>query len=95
MTADSVEFIEQIDPAPTPGLIEYKKVIEPVKVVAEDILHGKVKVTNHYDFISLAHLAVSWSLNSLISFAPSTAILIIPSSPSLKTTFLCKVEVEL
>jgi beta-galactosidase/evolved beta-galactosidase subunit alpha len=43
-------------------LIEYKKVIEPVKVVAEDILKGKVRVTNHYDFASLEHLAVSWTL---------------------------------
>lgn len=50
------------DRTPTPGLIEYKKVIEPVKVANEDILNGKVRVTNHYDFSSLAHLAISWSL---------------------------------
>ncbi len=50
------------DRTPTPGLIEYKKVIEPVKVAAEDLANGKVRVTNHYDFCSLSHLTVSWNV---------------------------------
>jgi beta-galactosidase/evolved beta-galactosidase subunit alpha len=50
------------DRTPSPALIEFKKVIEPVKVVADDILQGRVKVTNHYDFLSLSHLAISWTL---------------------------------
>jgi beta-galactosidase/beta-glucuronidase len=50
------------DRTPTPGLIEYKKVIEPVKVTAEDLTRGSVRVANHYDFLSLTHLAGSWNL---------------------------------
>lgn len=50
------------DRTPSPGLIEYKKVIEPVKVDAVDLNSGKVKVTNYYDFVSLEHLQVSWNI---------------------------------
>lgn len=47
------------DHTPTPGLLEYKKVIEPVTVSFK----GKqVEVKNHYDFLSLDHLSVSWHL---------------------------------
>lgn len=44
------------DRTPSPGLIEYKKVLEPVLVEVEDIKRGKFKVTNRYDFNSLDHL---------------------------------------
>jgi len=44
------------DRTPSPGLIEYKKVIEPVKVEEVNLSAGQVKVTNRYDFISLDHL---------------------------------------
>ena len=50
------------DRKPSPGLIEYKKVLEPVKVEPVDIARGEVKFTNRYDFISLDHLLVSWDL---------------------------------
>lgn len=50
------------DRTPSPGLIEYKKVIEPVKVEAVDLKTGKFKIMNRYDFISLEHLALSWSI---------------------------------
>lgn len=47
---------------PSPGLIEYKKVLEPVKVEPADLNHGKVRIINRYDFISLSHLLISWNL---------------------------------
>lgn len=50
------------DHTPSPGLIEYKKVIEPVKVEAIDLKKGEVKITNLYDFISLDHLVMSWNI---------------------------------
>jgi beta-galactosidase/beta-glucuronidase len=50
------------DRTPSPGLIEYKKYCEPVAVEAVDLDHGLVKVTNRYDFASLEHLAIQWSL---------------------------------
>ncbi|MBM3212753.1 DUF4981 domain-containing protein, partial [Candidatus Poribacteria bacterium] len=47
---------------PSPGLIEYKKVLEPVKVEGVDLANGKLKITNFYDFIPLDHLIISWNL---------------------------------
>ncbi|MEK6794595.1 MAG: glycoside hydrolase family 2 TIM barrel-domain containing protein [Spirochaetota bacterium] len=50
------------DRTPSPGLIEFKKWIEPVLVEAVDAAAGKVAITNRYDHVSLSHLSVSWSL---------------------------------
>lgn len=45
------------DHTPSPGLAEYKKVIEPVTV----ILKGRsLEVANHYDFKTFDHLSISW-----------------------------------
>ncbi|MGP3984539.1 beta-galactosidase domain 4-containing protein, partial [Streptomyces sp. KR80] len=48
------------DRTPSPGLIEYKKVIEPVRI-EDDGSSGTVRITNGYDFADLAHLAFEWS----------------------------------
>lgn len=50
------------DRKPSPGLIEYKKVIEPVKVEAIDLKKGRFRLTNRYDFESLDHLRLMWSI---------------------------------
>ncbi|KAI5366424.1 Putative Beta galactosidase small chain/ domain 5, glycoside hydrolase, family 2 [Septoria linicola] len=47
---------------PTPGLIEYKKVIEPVKV---EFKSGKLTVANLYDFVTLEHLSAVYKVESL------------------------------
>ncbi|EED20697.1 beta-galactosidase, putative [Talaromyces stipitatus ATCC 10500] len=47
------------DHTPTPGLLEYKKVIEPVTV---QLWGNQLEVKNHYDFSTLDHLTVSWHL---------------------------------
>ena len=52
------------DRTPSPGLIEYKKVLEPIKVDAVDVLSGKISITNLYDFISLDHIIVAWNVAS-------------------------------
>ena len=52
------------DRTPSPGLIEYKKVIEPVKVEAVDLSAGKFTIINRYDFASLDHLALSWTVTA-------------------------------
>ncbi len=52
------------DRKPSPGLIEYKKVIEPVKAEALDIKSGKLKLTNMYDFLSLDHLTLDWKVEA-------------------------------
>lgn len=56
---DGLNFPDRI---PHSGLIEYKKIIEPVKVEAVDLRRGVVRITNRYDFISLANLNVDWSV---------------------------------
>ncbi|KAI0875622.1 beta-galactosidase [Hypoxylon argillaceum] len=46
------------DHTPNPGLIEYKKAIEPVKVVSHTA--EKITIVNRYDFITLDHLEASY-----------------------------------
>lgn len=41
-----------------PGLLGYKKAIEPVAVRVQGC---KSYITNHYDFIDLGHLSAFWS----------------------------------
>ncbi|KAJ2998733.1 hypothetical protein NUW58_g226 [Xylaria curta] len=48
------------DHTPTPGLIEYKKAIEPVKVVSHTL--DKITIVNRYDFITLDHLEASYTV---------------------------------
>jgi beta-galactosidase/evolved beta-galactosidase subunit alpha len=52
------------DRTPSPGLIEYKKVLEPVLVEVVDSAASKVRITNRYDFISLDHLSLSWTVEA-------------------------------
>lgn len=41
------------DRTPSPALIEYKKVIEPITTEEIDIINGKIKLINRYDFKNL------------------------------------------
>ncbi len=52
------------DRTPSPGLIEYKKVLEPVLTEAEDVGEGSLKLTNRNDFVTLEYLNVSWSVTA-------------------------------
>lgn len=52
------------DRMPSPGLIEYKKVLEPVHVEAVDLKTGKFKLTNRWDFRSLDCLNLAWSVSA-------------------------------
>ena len=47
------------DRTPSPGLLEFKKVIEPVRITGDA---GRVRVTNLHDFRDLSHLAFPWTL---------------------------------
>ena len=47
---------------PHPGLWEYKKVLEPVRVEAVDLAQGHVKVVNSYRFLDLSALNIAWTL---------------------------------
>lgn len=48
------------DHTPTPGLVEYKKAIEPVQVINGTA--GKVEIVNRYDHVNLDHLQCHWLL---------------------------------
>jgi beta-galactosidase len=48
------------DHTPNPGLIEYKKAIEPVKVVSHT--QEKITIMNRYDFITLDHLEATYTI---------------------------------
>lgn len=50
------------DRTPSPGLLEYKKVIEPVETTSIDLEKGIIEVKNRYDFISLDHLDLVYSI---------------------------------
>jgi len=50
------------DRTPSPALIEYKKVIEPVKMEAIKLEDGIIRIKNQYNFRNLSHLSASWSV---------------------------------
>lgn len=50
------------DRTPSPGLIEFKSVIQPVIVEPTDVLSGWLTIRNRYDFLSLDHLRGNWSV---------------------------------
>jgi len=47
---------------PTPGLVEYKKAIEPVQTGPELEGGNVVRIINRYDFLTLDHLQCQWRL---------------------------------
>lgn len=49
------------DRTPSPGLLEYTKIIEPVRI---EIKGTKAKISNLYDFIDLSHLDFTWRLET-------------------------------
>ncbi|MCX7914721.1 MAG: DUF4981 domain-containing protein [Verrucomicrobiae bacterium] len=51
------------DRKPSPGLIELKKVIEPIHTELLDPGSGRIRITNRYDFINADHLTIEWSVN--------------------------------
>ncbi len=52
------------DRTPSPGLIEYKKVIEPIVTEVIDLNHLKIKVKNRYDFRNLSGILLHIKVNS-------------------------------
>lgn len=50
------------DRDPHPGLIEYKKWLEPVEVHPLDLSTGSLRVLNRYEFSDLRHLAIEWRI---------------------------------
>ena len=67
------------DKTPTPGLLELKQVISPVRCEAADLKKGTVTLINDYDFLTLGHLFIAWSVTGngktvQSGFLPSPAV---------------------
>ncbi len=57
-----VDALNYPDRTPHTGLIEYKKVLEPVKFEWADSKYSKLRVHNLYDFTTLDHLDAIWTM---------------------------------
>ncbi|MCT4564966.1 MAG: beta-galactosidase subunit alpha [Maledivibacter sp.] len=57
-----IDGIVMPDRKPSPGLIEFKKVIEPIRVEALDLQNGRLLIHNLYDFLSLDHCLLTWNI---------------------------------
>lgn len=77
------------DRTPSPALIEYKKVIEPVHTKEVDLKSGKILIENKYDFLSLDHLTLFYKIEKegVLVQSGSAPIIGIPAR--------CSGEVEL
>ena len=56
--------IVQPDRKPNPSLYEVKKVYQYIKVEPVDLVNGKVRIRNKYDFLSLDFADVLWELTA-------------------------------
>ncbi|GAA1569521.1 glycoside hydrolase family 2 TIM barrel-domain containing protein [Actinomadura kijaniata] len=54
--ADGLLFPDRV---PSPGLAEYKKVVEPVRIGVAD---GRIEIVNGHDFAGTGHLEFRWSV---------------------------------
>ncbi|BCL83899.1 beta-galactosidase [Ktedonobacteria bacterium brp13] len=80
------------DSTPSPGLLEYKKILEPVAVKVLDLAAGIVEITNRYSFLDLAHLVLVWSVveDERIWHAGSLPLPQIAAGESVIITLPCK-----
>lgn len=52
------------DRKPNPALFEVKKVYQNIKIIPIDLIEGKVKIQNKYNFLSLDFIAILWELTA-------------------------------
>ena len=62
------------DRTPSTGLLEYKKVIEPMAVRCIDIHKGSFEVENRFDFTDLSELSLRWQLRLDGNLTPPVAV---------------------
>jgi beta-galactosidase len=69
-----------------PELEEVKKVYQYVNIQAEDLLHGKVRITNRYAFTNLSQFEWYWSLSAGGRILQSGVLPAVPVAPGNSTT---------
>lgn len=52
------------DRKPHTGLLELKAVIAPVRITADDLVAGRIRVANLYDFIDLSGIGLHWTIEA-------------------------------
>ncbi|MFX1409178.1 MAG: glycoside hydrolase family 2 TIM barrel-domain containing protein [Promethearchaeota archaeon] len=52
------------DRTPNPALYEVKKVFQNIKVHPVDLLQGKIRIQNKYNFISLEFIDINWEITA-------------------------------
>jgi beta-galactosidase len=67
------------DRTPSPGLAEYKKVVEPVRIAQDS---GQLRISNCYDFLRLAHLDFLWRLDEEGAPRAAGSLDVPPAGPS-------------
>ncbi|GLC90365.1 glycoside hydrolase family 2 TIM barrel-domain containing protein [Lysinibacillus piscis] len=71
------------DKTPSPGLIEYKKVIEPIVTKEVDVTEGKILVQNLYDFRNLSGIILHIKVKSFSTLIEEKEMKL-PSIPAQK-----------
>ncbi len=59
-----INGIVQPDRKPNPALFEVKKVYQNIKIIPIDLIEGKVKIQNKYNFLSLDFITMLWELTA-------------------------------
>ena len=59
-----INGIVQPDRKANPALFEVKKVYQNIDIIPIDLIEGKVKIQNKYDFLSLDFIALLWELTA-------------------------------
>ena len=76
-----IDGLVRPDRTPSPGLLEYKKVIEPVTTQAVDLAQGRFALTNRLDFTPLDFLELRYTLRKEGELVRSGRIPIPPIPP--------------
>ena len=72
------------DRTPSPGLLELKKVVEPVRIASDPA--GAIRITNLHAFLDLSHLAFPWALEDEGIEVASGRLEVPPLAPEESTT---------
>ncbi|HEY1531566.1 MAG TPA: glycoside hydrolase family 2 TIM barrel-domain containing protein [Galbitalea sp.] len=76
-----IDGLVTADREPRPGLADYKKVVEPVRItIADDWASASVR--NLYDFVDLSHLVFEWSVDSSAGQVASGSLAAISAAPA-------------
>ncbi|WP_408008119.1 beta-galactosidase subunit alpha [Pseudalkalibacillus sp. A8] len=76
-----IDGLVQPDRTPSPALYHLKKVIEPIKVIDINLKTGQFIIENRYDFISLDHVIMKWTITAddeVMTYGEDHLLLILP-----------------